>query len=197
MIRRSPAGNTRRCSSRVLRFAVVLAAFALIGSASAETWRGLAVAPEHRCSPYDKKRDYPYPQSVEQEIVRQLGGVYGPYTGTCFSSTNQTDIEHMVATSEAHDSGLCAADRATRAKFTQDLRNLTLASPKVNRHQKSGKDAGEWIPDRNQCWFAGRVLDVKRAYGLTVDRHEAAALERVLRGCANTDMEPMVCRYAG
>ena len=40
------------------------------------------------------------------------------------------------------------------------------------RNQKSGKDAGEWLPDRNQCWFAERVLDVKRAYGLTVDRRE-------------------------
>ena len=39
-----------------------------------------------------------------------------------------------MAASEAHDLGLCAADRATRAKFAQDLRNLTLASPQVNRH---------------------------------------------------------------
>ena len=61
---------------------------------------------------------------------------YGPYTGTCFSSTRQSDIEHIVATSEAHDSGLCARDRATRTRFAQDLRNLTLASPQVNRHQK-------------------------------------------------------------
>ena len=60
------------------------------GSALAETWRGLTVAPEHRCSPYDRKRDYPYPQSVEREIVRELGAVYGPYTGTCFVSTRQT-----------------------------------------------------------------------------------------------------------
>ena len=64
----------------------------------------------------------------------------------------------------------------------------------MNRHQKSGKDAGEWIPDRNRCWFAGRVLEVKRAYGLTVDRREAAALERILRGCASTAMAPKVCR---
>ena len=28
-----------------------------IGSCVAETWRGLVVAPEHRCSPYDKKLD--------------------------------------------------------------------------------------------------------------------------------------------
>ena len=175
---------------------VAVVAFAFAGIASAETWRGLTVAPEHRCSPYEKKADYPYPQSVERDIVRGLGAVYGPYTGRCFASTRQSDIEHIVAASEAHDSGLCAADRATRQRFAQDLRNLTLASPKVNRHQKSGKDAAEWIPDRNRCWFAGRVLEVKLAYGLTVDRREAAALERILRGCANTAMVPMVCRTA-
>ena len=163
---------------------------------AAETWRGLTVAPEHRCSPYNKKRDYPYPQSLEQDIVRALGAIYGPYTGRCFRSTRETDIEHLVATSEAHDSGLCAADRATRKRFARDLRNLTLAAPNVNRHQKSGKDASEWIPVRNQCWFAGRVLEVKQAYRLTVDRREAAALERVLRGCETTAMEPKVCRAA-
>ena len=177
-------------------FVAVVVALILSTAAYAETWRGLTVAPEHRCSPYDRKRDYPYQQSVEQDIVRHLGAVYGPYTGTCFASTRQTDIEHMVATSEAHDSGLCAADRNTRARFAQDRRNLTLASPEVNRNQKSGKDAGEWLPDRNRCWFAGRVVEVKVAYGLTFDRREAAALERILQGCASTAMEPMLCRTA-
>ena len=94
-------------------------------------------------------RDYRYSQSVEQEIVRRLGAVYGPYTGTCFA---------------------------------KDLRNLTLASPRLNRNIKSAKDAGEWLPDRNRCWFAARVVEVRRAYGLTIDR------------CASTEMEPVVCR---
>ena len=138
------------------------------------------MAPEHRCSPYDKKRDYPYSQSVEREIVARLGSVYGPYTGRCFASTSETDIEHIVATSEAHDSGLCAQDRATRMRFAEDLRNLTLASPRVNRHEKSGRDAAEWLPARNRCWFAARVVEVRRAYGLTIDRREAAALQQVL-----------------
>ena len=86
----------------------------------------------------------------------------------------------------------------TKRRFATatDLRNLTLASPQVNRHQKSIKGAGEWLPDRNQCWFADRVLKVKRAYGLTVDRREAAALEQILRGCASTAMEPMMFRAA-
>ena len=171
---------------------VLLACAPGIGGA-AETWRGLALAPEHRCSPYERKRDYPYQQSVEHQILRRLGAVYGPYTGTCFTSARETDIEHIVATSEAHDSGLCARDRATRARFASDLRNLTLAAPNVNRHEKRGKDAAEWMPDRNRCWFAARIVDVRRAYDLTIDRREAAALERVLSQCTSVDMEPLVC----
>ena len=153
----------------------------------------MTVAPEHRCAPYDKKRDYPYPQSVECDIVRELGAVYGPYTGSCFASTTDTDIEHIVAASEAHNAGFCAADAVTKARFARDLRNLTLASPRVNRHQKSGKDAAEWALARNRCWFAARVVDVRRAYGLTIDRREAAALERIFAGCESTALEPVVC----
>ena len=119
--------------------------------------------------------------------------MYGPYTGTCFASTRQTDIEHIVAASEAHDSGLCAADAATKAWFARDIRNLTLASPSVNRHQKSGKDPAEWVPARNPCWFAARVVEVRRAYGLTIDRREALALDRILAGCETVALEPVVC----
>ena len=159
------------------------------GGGANGTWRGLTVAPEHRCAPYNRARDYPYPQSVEQDIVRSLGGVvYGPYTARCFGSTSETEIEHIVATSEAHDSGLCAAGGATRKAFARDLNNLTLASPVVNR-QKGGRDASEWMPAQNRCWFAGRVVAVKRQYGLTVDSREAEALERVLAGCASVKME--------
>ena len=125
--------------------------------------------------------------------MRELGAVYGPYTGTCFASTTDTDIEHIVAVSEAHDSGLCARDAATKARFARDLRNLTLASPRVNRHDKSGKDAAEWVPVRNSCWFAARVVEVRRAYVLTVDRREAEALERILAACDSTALEPVTC----
>ena len=143
---------------------------------------------EHRCAPYAAD-NYRYAQSVEPQIVAQQGGnIYGPYTGTWFASTAETDIEHIVARSEAHDSGLCAADADRRRAFASDLVNLTLASPAVNRHQKSGKDAAEWMPGLNQCWFANQVLQARLAYGLTIDQVEAAALERVLSGCSSTEM---------
>ena len=153
-----------------------------------DTWRDLIVAPEYRCSPYDSD-DYPYSQSVEKRIVEAMNGlIYGPYTGTHFENTRQTDIEHIVARSEAHDSGLCAADAETKKRFAYDLLNLTLASPEVNRHQKSGKDAAEWLPDLNQCWFADRVVQVRQEYKLTIDETEATALENVLSGCSSVDM---------
>ncbi len=170
-----------------------VAVLALAGAARAETWLGLTVAPEQRCSTYNRQRDYRYPQSIKREIVRRLGAVYGPYTGTCFAFTDETDIEHIVATSEAHDSGLCPADRATRSRFATGLRNLTLASPSVNLHRKSAKDAAEWQSDRNRCWFATRIIEVRRAYGLTIDRREADALQRIPVGCESTFMEPMLC----
>ena len=152
------------------------------------TWSGLEVAAENRCAPYDAD-DYPYSQSVEQLIVGDMGGIiYGPYTGTWFASTSETDIEHIVARSEAHDSGLCAAGAATRRRFASDILNLTLASPSVNRSQKSGKDAAEWLPDLNRCWFASRVVEVRLKYALTVDERERDAIEGILSGCSSTAM---------
>ena len=171
---------------------LVLSVVSVAAGGAEETWRGLVVAPEHRCSPYDK-RDYPYSQALEREIVQQLGAVYEPYTGACFRSRHEVDIEHIVATSEAHDSGLCDRDGVTRERFASDLRNLALASPDVGRHQKRDKDAAEWLPDRNRCWFAARVVEVRRAYDLTIDWLEAAALELILRECKNTEMELMAC----
>ena len=157
-----------------------------------ETWRGLVVEPEDRCSPY-RSRDYSYPQSVEPRIVAELGKIYSPYTGQCFGSIRQTDIEHIVARSEAHDSGLCRADIATRKKFSSDLLNLTLASPVLNRKQKRAYDAAEWMPTINQCWFANRILQVRLKYGLSIDRREAEALERILSTCTTTEIEKSDC----
>ena len=70
-----------------------------------------------------------------------------------------------------------------------DLLNLSLAETEVNRCGAGGKrghDAAEWLPPMNKCWFATRVVDVKRKYRLTVDRREAAALARVLTGWGST-----------
>lgn len=152
------------------------------------TWRGLRVVAEQRCSTYDSD-DYSYPQSLEDNIIAELGGIWSPYTLEVFESQRETDIEHIVARSEAHDSGGCAWSLARRRDFSRDLRNVTLSEPTLNRQIKAGKDAAEWLPPENRCWFADRVIRVRQAWGLTIDRREADALDDVLAGCASTSLQ--------
>ena len=69
-----------------------------------------------------------------------------------------------------HDTRIVGADRPA-------------AAPRLNRHEKRHKDAAEWMPAQNQCWFARTVVAVKLKYGLTVDRREYEALAAVLSRC--------------
>ena len=78
--------------------------------------------------------------------------------------------------------------RNAEGRFASDLLNLTLAALSVNRHLKAAKDAAEWLPDLNRCWFADRMIRVRQKYGLTIDRQEADALDSVLSGCASVEM---------
>ena len=74
-------------------------------------------------------------RNPSRPVHAALGGVYGPYTGRWFASPRDTDIEHIVARSEAHDSGLCAADAASQRRFASDL--LNLGSVSVSAVQQS------------------------------------------------------------
>jgi len=163
---------------------------ALEAAAAARNWlAGIPIQPENRCAPYESD-DYRYPQSLEAQIAAETGGsFYSPYTGETFSWADEVDIEHIVARSEAHDSGLCAADIFTRLAFASDPLNLTFASPQLNRDQKVAKDIAEWLPDVNQCWFVNRVVAVKRRYGLSMDPREAEAAVAVLNACPSFAMQ--------
>lgn len=172
-------------------FVFIFCAFSTANSFS-ENRNSITISPENRCSEYNKKKQYPYSQSVEDKIVHSMNGlVYSPYTGRYFDTDTETDIEHIVSTSEGHDSGLCAASEETRKSFASDPLNLTLASPKINRCGKGGKcgfDAGEWMPEKNRCWFASRVVKVKMKYSLSMDQREAKSLYSVLSKCKSNEM---------
>ena len=79
-----------------------------------------------------------------------------------------------------------------QADVAGDLLNLTLTAGDINS-AKSNLDAFDWLPEKNQCWFARRVVDVKLKYGMTVDRDEADALEGVLSGCESTALIKEAC----
>ncbi len=158
---------------------------------AAETWMGLLVCAEPaRRTGYSRDAYGSAYGRLEDEIVAglpQVGGkVYTPYTCTPFDieadGTAATDIEHIVALAEAHDSGITAGDRRALAS---DPLNLTIAVPSVNQNEKGDRDAGEWGPLENRGWYAAQVVAVKRKYGLTVDPAERDALAQMLRNDAS------------
>ena len=93
-----------------------------------------------------------------------------------------------MALSEGHDSGLCGRPEIDKVLFANDPLNLTLATPRVNREEKKHHDAAGWLPEKNRCWFAARVLAVRLRHRLSIDAAEAQALEAVLSGCDSLDL---------
>ena len=107
------------------------------------TWRGLTIAPEDRCSPYEAD-DYSYPQSVEDDIVRELGGIFSPYTCESFESDTETDIEHIIARSGgARFRSVQRRQRDPAGLRPRPADNLTLASPSsLNRSAEKRQGRG-------------------------------------------------------
>ena len=128
-------------------------------------------------------------QGLELTIYRQLRTDRTPYTCTALSGDgglageHGTDVDHIAALAEAHDSGLRADDMLT---FSGDPANLTLATPHENRTRKGGRDAADYLPDHNRCWFAGRIVAVKQKWGLAVDARQAQFLKTAFAGCTPT-----------
>lgn len=102
----------------------------------------------------------------------------------CFGDLGATDIEHIVANSEAHESGMGSRTQEERKQFASDLDNLTLAAPRLNRYVKRDKDPANWLPENNRCWYVGKYLEIKRKYGLSMDQAEADAVLAVYRSCS-------------
>ena len=50
------------------------------------------------------------------------------------------------------------------------------------------KDAAEWLPGLDQCWYVDRIIQVRLEYALTVDHTEADAIDTVLPTCDSTEM---------
>lgn len=119
-----------------------------------------------------------------------------PYTGASVNykrgNTSSIDIEHVVARSEAWDSGASTWTAEQRRTFANDPLELMAVSSSGNRAHGE-RDAARWLPGigsgmagRNaayDCKYVARQIAVKAKYGLTVDRAEHDAMKNVLKAC--------------
>lgn len=118
-----------------------------------------------------------------------------PYTGLDITyhrgDGSSIDIEHVVARSEAWDSGASSWSAEKRRQFANDPLELMAVSSSGNRAHGE-KDAAGWLPSKGSsfgsnkdydCKYVARQIAVKVKYGLTVDKAERDAMDTVLAAC--------------
>ena len=152
-----------------LLFLLTVLAFA--ASARAECF-GLSVAPQDEMKPYDRRAYQAYDRPRDIKALP----AYLPYSGRSERDGEPVQLEHVVARREADRSHI---DHARIHEFINDTENQFRALPEVN-DAKGSKDAAGWLPAHNREWYAYTAVKVKLKYGLTADRAECAAYERVL-----------------
>ena len=133
-------------------------------------------------------RRYEEDHGLLRRIEINQGGLFSPYTNRWFDEESEVDREHIVARKEAFESGLCIQGSQTMRSYITDLTVLTIAGKRENEVVKGDKDAAEFMPPEQTCWFAARVVRIKRLYALSVDPAEESALRSQLTGCQSFDL---------
>ena len=115
------------------------------------------------------------------------GLLLDPYSGKVitFSSTKSTiDIDHVVALSNAWQTGAAYFDKTKRQQIANDPLNLLAVDFSLNR-QKGDGDAATWLPPLKsyRCDYVARQIAVKAKYGLWVTQPEKIAIIKLLEKC--------------
>lgn len=112
------------------------------------------------------------------------GSWYSAWDGTTETDSSLVHIDHIVALSEAWDSGAHDWFDADRDAFADDRANLIAVTASANL-RKSDKDAAEWFPSNSDanCLWARTVVAVKTKWELSVDQAEKTALANLLNNC--------------
>ena len=126
----------------------------------------------------------------DSSCVIATGVLLDPYTGQTINfvrgvgTSNEVQIDHVVAVSDAWQKGAQQLSSAQRYAFYNDPLNLLAVSGSANA-QKSDSDAASWLPSNKayRCAFVARQVAVKISYNLWVTQAEYDAIDRVLRDC--------------
>ncbi|HEY7857578.1 MAG TPA: HNH endonuclease family protein [Candidatus Nanopelagicales bacterium] len=130
-----------------------------------------------------------------QGCVVLTGILRDPYGGSVISfqrgvQTSQlVQIDHVVALSDAWQTGAQQLSAATRLLFANDPLELLAVSGSLNEQKEDG-DAATWLPPDRSYWpaYVARQIAVKTKYHLWVTAAEAAAMTRVLLRAPSTPL---------
>jgi len=118
------------------------------------------------------------------------GSLHDPYSDTTVAFTRgpvtseRVQIDHVVALSNAWQTGAQALEAGSREMIATDPANLIAVAGVVNQSKSDG-DAATWLPPAKafRCAYVARQVAVKTRYKLWVTPAERDAIGRVLAAC--------------
>ena len=119
-----------------------------------------------------------------------FGKLIDPYSGATMSfvrgvkTSALVQIDHVVALSNAWQTGAFKLSAEKRIAMANDPLNLLAVNGSLNE-QKSDGDAATWLPPLKsyRCSYVARQVAVKKKYGLWVTPAEKAAIVKILTTC--------------
>jgi hypothetical protein len=129
--------------------------------------------------------------------VVQAGMFADPYSGHTFrfrrgqDTSDDVQIDHVVALSNAWQTGAQQLDVEARERFANDPLNLMATEGVVNQSKGDG-DAATWLPPARgyRCDYVARQVAVKTKYRLWVTSAERDAIAAVLSACPGQELPP-------
>jgi hypothetical protein len=140
-------------------------------------------------------------KTATHDCVVLTGRLADPYTGTTITFTrgNATStaiqIDHVVALSDAWQTGAQQSSAGTRLALANDPLNLLAVDGPTNEAKSDG-DAATWLPPNKayRCPYVARQVAVKVKYALWVTQAEHDAIATILASCPS---EPAPTAGAG
>jgi hypothetical protein len=125
-----------------------------------------------------------------RDCVVFSGTLVDPYSGEQISflrgvdTSSDVQIDHVVALSNAWQTGAFKLTYEKRLAFANDPVNLLAVKGRLNS-QKGDGDAATWLPPRKEirCAYVAQQIVVKAKYGLWVTAPEKAAMVGLLSKC--------------
>lgn len=123
------------------------------------------------------------------------GTLVDPYTGKEINLNSKSavskkvQIDHVVALSNAWQTGAKQWDTAKRKQLANDDLELIAVSSSANQAKSDG-DASQWLPDnrRFRCQYVARQIAVKIKYKLWITNDEHNAMSKVLATCPSQSL---------
>ena len=125
-----------------------------------------------------------------RECVVLSGRLIDPFSGETINfvrgnvSSMEVQIDHVVALSNAWQTGAFKLTIKERTAFANDPMNLMAVKGRLNS-QKGDGDAATWLPPLKsfRCDYVARQIAVKLKYKLWFTAPEKEAMVRILKSC--------------